>query len=74
MERAQKDANLALKHLFAEVSTIKLERLASITDQTVRNSYLIYFNNYYDTFNLNLQLGNSSVIQQLYSNNAEQLT
>ena len=70
MERAQKDANLTLKHLFAEVSTIKLERLASITDQTVRNSYLIYFNNYYDTFNLNLQLGNSSVIQQLYSNNA----
>lgn len=39
MERAQKDANLTLKPLFAEVSTI--ERLASITDQTVRNSNII---------------------------------
>ena len=39
MERAQKVANLTLKPLFAEVSTI--ERLASITDQTVLNSNIM---------------------------------
>ena len=56
MERAQKVANQTLKPLFAEVSNI--ERLASITDQTVQNIYYNYFNNYFDTLNLNLQWGN----------------